>query len=225
MARGKGASDQRLLTPLRRRSPDAGAIPGWIPNRAFYTCFCSKNCTDLTPVHCFSTFSYPSHLNRLFLIVFLEDGLPEMLSKLGVLAERAIKKKNKSRDSSDCQKHMVKCQVAKILTVKTLWTCFPKIEKVDFPSHIYSFCSRLFIFIVFCNRSSIFVTPSPLWRGMPPFLLRVWRSFGRALGEHCSEMQFFRYKKAPAGMSLLRNAIFRYKKAPAGMLLFRNAIA
>ena len=76
---------------------------------------------------------------------------------------------------------------------------------------------------------------------------------------HCSEMQFFRYKKAPAGMLLLRNAIFevqkspcghataqkchvlgikkplrtchcsemqlfRYKKAPAGMLLLRNAI-
>ncbi len=40
----------------------------------------------------FPTFSNPSHLKHLFLIVFLEDGLPEMLSKLGVLAERGIKK-------------------------------------------------------------------------------------------------------------------------------------
>ena len=39
---------------------------------------------------------------------------------------------------------------------------------------------------------------------------------------YCSEMQFFRYKKAPAGMSLLR--FFRYKEAPAGMSLLRNAI-
>ena len=43
----------------------------------------------------FSTFSYPSHLTHLFLTVFLEDGLPEMLSKLGVLAERGIKKSKK----------------------------------------------------------------------------------------------------------------------------------
>ncbi len=65
--------------------------------------------------------SYPSNLEHIFLIVFLEDGLPEMLSKLGVLAERGIKQNNKktSRDSSDCQKHMVKCQVTKMLTVKT----------------------------------------------------------------------------------------------------------
>ncbi len=40
----------------------------------------------------FLTFSYPSHLKHLFLRAFLEDGLPEMLSKLGVLAERGIKK-------------------------------------------------------------------------------------------------------------------------------------
>ncbi len=49
----------------------------------------------------FSTFSYPSHLKHLFPKAFLEDGLPEMLSKLGVLAERAMKKSIKtSRDSS-----------------------------------------------------------------------------------------------------------------------------
>ena len=37
-------------------------------------------------------------------------------------------------------------------------------------------------------------------------------------------MLFFRFKKAPAGTLLLRNAIFRFKKAPADMLLFRNVI-
>ena len=31
-----------------------------------------------------STFSYPSHLKHLVVRAFLEDGLPEMLSKLGV---------------------------------------------------------------------------------------------------------------------------------------------
>ena len=35
----------------------------------------------------FLTFSYPSHLKHLVLRAFLEDCLPEMLSKLGVLAE------------------------------------------------------------------------------------------------------------------------------------------
>ena len=43
----------------------------------------------------FFTFSYPSHLKHLVLRVFLEDCLPEMLSKLGVLAERGIKKSKK----------------------------------------------------------------------------------------------------------------------------------
>ena len=39
----------------------------------------------------FLTLPYPSHLKHLVLRAFLEDGLPEMLSKLGVLAERGIK--------------------------------------------------------------------------------------------------------------------------------------
>ncbi len=43
----------------------------------------------------FLTFSYPSHLKHLVLRAFLEDGLPEMLSILGVLAERGIKKSKK----------------------------------------------------------------------------------------------------------------------------------
>ncbi len=63
--------------------------------------------------------SYPSHLKHIFLIVFLEDGLPEMLSKLGVLVDRGIKNKQKHHAIAPIAKHMVKCQVAKILTVKT----------------------------------------------------------------------------------------------------------
>ena len=45
----------------------------------------------------FLTFSYPSHLKHLLLRVFLEDCLPEMLSKLGALAERGMKKSKKHR--------------------------------------------------------------------------------------------------------------------------------
>ncbi len=84
-------------------------------------CFYSKSDSGDTPVQCFFDFSYPSHLKHLVLRAFGEDGLPEMLSKLGVLAERGIKKNKKtSRDSSDCKKHMAKCQVANMLTVKNL---------------------------------------------------------------------------------------------------------
>ena len=49
----------------------------------------------LAPVQCFFDFSYPSHLKHLLLRAFLEDCLPEMLSKLGVLAERGINKSKK----------------------------------------------------------------------------------------------------------------------------------
>ncbi len=90
-------------------------------SRILYICFYSKNCSDLTPVQCFYTFSYPSHLKHLFLIVFLEGGLPEMLSQLDVLAERDIKKSKKhnaitpiaktpckvpGRENSDCENTM-----------------------------------------------------------------------------------------------------------------------
>ena len=33
---------------------------------------------------------------------------------------------------------------------------------------------------------------------------------------YCSEMLFFRFKKAPAGTLLLRNAIFQVQKSPCG---------
>ena len=46
-------------------------------------------------MQCFFTCSYPSHVKHLVLRAFFEDCLPEMLSKLGVLAERGIKKSKK----------------------------------------------------------------------------------------------------------------------------------
>ena len=55
----------------------------------------AKNARTSLRCNVFYTFSYPSHLKHLFLRAFLEDGLPEMLSKLGVLAERGIKKSTK----------------------------------------------------------------------------------------------------------------------------------
>ena len=45
----------------------------------------------------FLTFSHPSYLKHLLLRAFFEDVLPEMLSKLGVLAERSMKKSKKHR--------------------------------------------------------------------------------------------------------------------------------
>ncbi len=102
MARGKGASDQRLLTPLRRRSPDAGAIPGdrrrppdEFQIAHFIRVFTAKNARTSLRCNVFLTCSYPSHLKHLVLRAFLEDCLPEMLSKLGVLAERGIQKSKK----------------------------------------------------------------------------------------------------------------------------------
>ncbi len=45
----------------------------------------------------FATFSWTSQLKHLRLRVFLEDVLPEMLSKVGDLAERSMKKSKKHR--------------------------------------------------------------------------------------------------------------------------------
>ena len=60
-------------------------------------CFYSKSYWGDTPVQCFLTFSYPSHLKHLVLRAFLEDCLLEMLSKVGVLAKRSMKKSKKHR--------------------------------------------------------------------------------------------------------------------------------
>ncbi len=50
---------------------------------------------------CFLTFSWTSNLKHLLLRAFWEDCLPEMLSNVGVLAERTMKKsENTSHDSS-----------------------------------------------------------------------------------------------------------------------------
>ncbi len=43
----------------------------------------------------FLTFSQTSHLKHRLLIFFLEDCLPEILSKAGVLAERSMEKSKK----------------------------------------------------------------------------------------------------------------------------------
>ncbi len=45
----------------------------------------------------FFTFSYPSHAKHLLLRVFLESCCPEMLSKVGVLDGRGMKKSKKPR--------------------------------------------------------------------------------------------------------------------------------
>ena len=44
---------------------------------------------------CFFTFSWTSHLKHLVLKAFLDDCLPEMLSKLSVLAETSMKMSKK----------------------------------------------------------------------------------------------------------------------------------
>ena len=162
MACGKGASDQRLLTPLLGRSPDAGVpeTAEWIPNRVFYTCFHSKKCSDLTPVQCFFDLFIPlSCKTPSFESFFGRRPARNALTTRCFSWEGYQKVKKTSRDSSDCQQHVVKCQVAKMLTVKTRWKWTSKIEKVNFTEFFRCFCSRLFIFIVLYNRSSIFFTP------------------------------------------------------------------
>ncbi len=128
MARGKGASDQRLLTPLPGmpgRSPEIPGDPRRPPDEFqighFICVFTAQIARASLRCNIFLTFSYPSHLKHLVLIVFLEDGLPERLSKLGVLAERGMKKSKKhhaiapiaktprkvpGRENSDCENTM-----------------------------------------------------------------------------------------------------------------------
>ena len=54
----------------------------------------------------FLTFSYPSHLKHLLFRAFLEDCLPERLSKVGVLAERGIKKSKKHHAIAPISKNL-----------------------------------------------------------------------------------------------------------------------
>ncbi len=53
--------------------------------------FYSKSDSGDTPVQCFFDCFIPHSSKHLVLRAFLEDGLPEMLSKLGVLDERGMK--------------------------------------------------------------------------------------------------------------------------------------
>ena len=102
-------------------SGGSGGLPDEFQIAHFICVFTAKNGRTSLRCNVFSTFSYPSHLKHLFFIAFLEDGLPEMLSKLGVLAERGIKKSKKhhaiapiaktprkvpGRENSDCENTM-----------------------------------------------------------------------------------------------------------------------
>ena len=96
----KGGSEQ----PLHRFAGIRG-IRGWIQNHAFYICFYSNNCSDLTIVQCFFDFFIP-----------LSSKTPTFQSFFGRLpARKALKSrrfswegyqkvKKTSRDSSDFKK-------------------------------------------------------------------------------------------------------------------------
>ncbi len=53
----------------------------------------------------FLTFSYPSHLKHLLLRAFLESCFPEMLSKVGVLDRRGMKKSKKHHAIAPARVH------------------------------------------------------------------------------------------------------------------------
>ncbi len=57
--------------------------------------FYSKSDSGDTPVQCFLAFFIPISSKTPSFEFFCQDGLPEMLPKLGVLAERGIKKSKK----------------------------------------------------------------------------------------------------------------------------------
>ncbi len=81
-----------------RAAVDDTALPGngGLPDEfqiVHFPCVFTATVTRLT-LRCnvFVIFPYPSHLKHLVLRANEEDCLPEMLSKLGVLAERCVKK-------------------------------------------------------------------------------------------------------------------------------------
>ena len=89
---GKGGSEQRAATSFPGDPRDCRDPRMNSKSRILYMFLQQKLLGPHSGAMFFSIFSYPSHLKHLFLRAFLEDGLPEMLSKLGVLAERGIKK-------------------------------------------------------------------------------------------------------------------------------------
>ncbi len=90
-----GGSEQRLLTPDPADPADCSGSADEFQIAHFIYVFTAKIARTSLRCNVFLTFSYPSHLKHLLLRAFLEDGLPEMLSKVGVLAERGIKKSKK----------------------------------------------------------------------------------------------------------------------------------
>ena len=66
-------------------------------SRILYLFFTAKNARTSVRCNIFFIFSYPSHLKHQVLRAFLEDCLPEMLSNVGVLAERSMNKSKKHR--------------------------------------------------------------------------------------------------------------------------------
>ena len=114
------------------RSRIAG-IRRWVPNRAFYTCFYSKKCSDLTPVQCFLYFFIPLSSKTPIFESLLGRWPARNALKTRCFSWEGYQKVEKtSCDSSDCKKHLVKCQVAKMLTVKTKWKWKLQIGKVNF---------------------------------------------------------------------------------------------
>ena len=90
-----GGSEQRLLTPDPADPADCSGSAGSADEFQivyFPYVFTAKMARLTLRCNVFFTCSYPSHLKHLVLRAVLEDGLPEMLSKLGALAERGIKK-------------------------------------------------------------------------------------------------------------------------------------
>ena len=71
-------------------SGSAGSGDGFIFARFRHEKQCKWNLSRSRALF-FSTFSYPSHLKHLVLRAFLEDCLPELFSKLTVLAETSMK--------------------------------------------------------------------------------------------------------------------------------------
>ena len=91
----KGGSEPHFLTPLpldpldRSRSADEFQIV------QIMCVFTAKVARTSLRCNVFFTFAYPSHVQHLLLRAFWEDCLPERLSKVGVLAERGMKKSKK----------------------------------------------------------------------------------------------------------------------------------
>ncbi len=137
----------------------------------------------------FLTFSYPSHLKHLVLIAFLKDCLPEMLSKLGVLAERGIKKSKKhhaiapiaktprkvpGREHIDCENTMnMKLPIGKV----NFTVFFLLVFVIEFS---FSLCFTM-IFEAFLLKRCSKTAPAALGGcgGLWVSSGRLWRSSGR----------------------------------------------